>query len=118
MAITTPHYLRSSGRAIGRYLPIIARSPAYRRADLVPDLVAGAISWAVLTPVAMAYAQMAGVAPEVGLYASIASLLGSTVPSLVERLMAQTNLATFNAIQDMKQIPGLMIVRLDASSTF
>jgi MFS superfamily sulfate permease-like transporter len=58
-----------------RYLPIVAWLPGYRRADLRPDLVAGAISWAVMVPVAMAYAQMAGVPAQAGLYASIVSLM-------------------------------------------
>jgi MFS superfamily sulfate permease-like transporter len=36
--------------------------------------LAGAISWAVMVPVAMAYAQMAGLPAQAGLYASLASL--------------------------------------------
>ncbi len=44
--------------------------PSYRRADLRPDLLAGATVAAVLVPQAMAYAQIAGLPPETGLYAA------------------------------------------------
>lgn len=47
----------------------------YRSAWLVPDLVAGLTVWAVLVPEALAYATIAGVSPEVGLYAAPSALL-------------------------------------------
>ena len=39
-----------------RLVPIVAWLPAYPRADLRPDLVAGLTSWGVMVPVALAYA--------------------------------------------------------------
>jgi MFS superfamily sulfate permease-like transporter len=62
-----------------RFLPIIASLPAYQRDDLQADLVAGAIMWAVMVPVAMAYARMAGVPAQAGLSTSIASLVAYTI---------------------------------------
>lgn len=82
-----------------RYLPIVAWLPAYQRADLRPDLMAGAISWAVMVPVAMAYAQMAGVPAQAGLYASIASLIAYTLfgTSRHQKILASSTMAVMSA---------------------
>ena len=47
----------------------------YRRADLGGDAVAGVVVAIMLVPQAMAYAQLAGLPPEAGLYASMAPLV-------------------------------------------
>ncbi|MEQ8967127.1 MAG: sulfate permease [Azospirillaceae bacterium] len=47
----------------------------YRRADLTGDVTAGLITAIILVPQAMAYALLAGLPPEVGLYASVAPLV-------------------------------------------
>ena len=62
-----------------RYVPIVGWLPAYPRGDLRADLVGGVTSWAVMVPVAMAYAQIAGVPPQVGLATAFAALLGYAV---------------------------------------
>ena len=49
-------------------MPILEWLPAYRRAWLPGDLVAGAAVWAVLVPLALAYSGLLGVDPVVGLY--------------------------------------------------
>lgn len=49
--------------------------PAVRRADLLSDLGAGVTVGAMLVPQAMAYALLAGLPPEVGLYASTVPLV-------------------------------------------
>ncbi len=49
--------------------------PGYRRADLGGDVVAGLTGAAILVPQGMAYAQIAGLPPVVGLYASVLPLL-------------------------------------------
>ena len=49
-------------------MPILEWLPAYRRAWLPRDLVAGAAVWAVLVPLALAYSGILGVDPVVGLY--------------------------------------------------
>jgi SulP family sulfate permease len=82
-----------------RFLPIIAWLPAYQRADLKPDLIAGAISWAVMVPVAMAYAQMAGMPAQAGLYASLASLIAYTIfgTSRHQKVLASSTMAVMSA---------------------
>lgn len=59
-----------------RFLPILSWGPAYHRDDLRSDLGAGLTIAAMLVPQAMAYALLAGLPPEVGLYAA-------TVPVIV-----------------------------------
>ncbi len=57
-------------------LPILDWAPKYRRSDLRGDLAAGLTVGAMLVPQAMAYALLAGLPPEIGLYAA-------TIPVLV-----------------------------------
>jgi len=59
---------------VARYVPIIRWLPAYDRADLRVDAVAGVVSWGVMVPVAMAYAGLAGVPPELGLVTAFTAL--------------------------------------------
>jgi SulP family sulfate permease len=54
-----------------RYIPLLRWLPAYRRTDLPRDLIAGVITAIVLVPQSMAYAQLAGLPPQIGLYATI-----------------------------------------------
>lgn len=60
---------------IRQYLPILEWLPAYRLATLNQDLLAAIIVTVMLVPQSLAYAMLAGLPPEVGLYASIAPLL-------------------------------------------
>lgn len=64
---------------LGRYVPITAWLPAYPREWLRTDLIAGVTLWGMVVPAAMAYAQMAGVPPQVGLYTAFAALLGYAI---------------------------------------
>jgi SulP family sulfate permease len=57
-----------------RWLPILAWGRHYQPADFTGDLTAGLIVASLLIPQAMAYALLAGLPPQVGLYASIAPL--------------------------------------------
>ncbi len=59
------------GRRIEKYVPLIGWITTYQRAWLRDDLVSGVVVGAIMIPVAMAYAQMAGVPPEGGLYSAI-----------------------------------------------
>lgn len=58
-----------------RYLPALSWGRAYQREWLTGDLLAGLIVTIMLVPQGMAYALLAGLPPQVGLYASIAPLL-------------------------------------------
>ncbi|MEN3973535.1 sulfate permease [Emcibacter sp. SYSU 3D8] len=57
---------------LARYLPILVWGRAYSRRDLPGDVTAGLITAIMLVPQAMAYAMLAGLPPQIGLYASIA----------------------------------------------
>ncbi len=58
-----------------RYLPLLQWLPGYRRADLAADLLAAIIVTVMLIPQSLAYALLAGLPPQAGLYASILPLI-------------------------------------------
>ena len=60
---------------VSRYLPILGWARTYDRTVLVSDLVAAVIVTIMLIPQSLAYALLAGLPPEVGLYASILPLI-------------------------------------------
>ena len=65
--------------AVARYVPIVAWLPAYDKADLRFDAIAGIVSWGVMVPVAMAYAGLAGMPPETGLVTAFAAMTAYAV---------------------------------------
>jgi len=58
-----------------KYVPILDWLPKYQRKWLRPDAITAIVIWAVLVPQAIAYASLAGVPPQAGLYAAAAGLL-------------------------------------------
>jgi len=60
-------------------LPILTWAPQYERKNLRSDLAAGVTVGAMLVPQAMAYALLAGLPPEIGLYAA-------TIPVIIYAL--------------------------------
>ena len=60
-------------------LPVRHWLPHYERRWLRPDLIAAAAVWAVLVPEGIAYASLAGMPPETGLFAALAPLLAYAV---------------------------------------
>jgi sulfate permease, SulP family len=58
-----------------RYFPILEWGPKYSRSTLVNDLTVAAIVTIMLIPQSLAYALVAGLPPEIGLYASMAPLV-------------------------------------------
>ena len=62
-------------RGFRRGLPVLEWAAHYRRADLLGDLMAGMVVAIMLVPQGMAYALLAGLPPQVGLYASILPLI-------------------------------------------
>lgn len=56
-------------------LPILGWAPTYSRSEAQSDLVAAVIVTIMLVPQSLAYAMLAGLPPQVGLYASILPLL-------------------------------------------
>jgi SulP family sulfate permease len=66
----------------------------YRRDWLRADLVAGLIVWSVVTPQAVAYAQIAGLPPEAGLIAAPGALLGYALLGSSHTLVVSATTAT------------------------
>jgi sulfate permease, SulP family len=60
-------------RGIRRYVPVLTWLPAYERGDLRFDIVAGATVWGLLVPEMIAYAGLAGLPPQAGLYTLLAA---------------------------------------------
>ena len=60
---------------LGRYLPILQWGRGYNATVLTNDLVAAAIVTIMLIPQSLAYAMLAGLPPEMGLYASILPII-------------------------------------------
>ena len=60
---------------LARYIPALAWGRAYSRDDLPGDVMAGLITAIMLVPQSMAYAMLAGLPPQIGLYASMAPLV-------------------------------------------
>jgi sulfate permease, SulP family len=66
----------------------------YRREWLRPDVVAGIVIWSVVTPQALAYAQIAGLAPEAGLMAAPVAMLGYGLIGTSRQLVVSATTAT------------------------
>ncbi len=62
-------------KALLRWMPGLRSLLGYRRAWLTHDLLAGLVLAAALVPVGMAYAELSGLPPVYGLYASLLPLL-------------------------------------------
>jgi SulP family sulfate permease len=66
----------------------------YQRDWLRSDLVAGVVIWSVVTPQALAYAQIAGLPPEAGLMAAPVAMLGYGLIGTSRQLVVSATTAT------------------------
>lgn len=84
------------------YLPILEWGSRYNRDSLTSDLVAAVIVTIMLVPQSLAYALLAGLPPEVGLYASVLPLVAyaifGTSTALAVGPVAVVSLMTASAI--------------------
>src|SRR5580692_11872766 len=64
-----------AGPRLARFLPVASWAPAYRAAWLRSDAIAGCTIWGLLIPEGIAYASLAGLPPQAGLYTLLASLV-------------------------------------------
>ncbi len=72
---TRPIESSKTSRSLSNYIPILSWLPRYDRAWLVADIIAGLTLWGLVVPEGMAYAGIAGLPPQAGLYTLVASLL-------------------------------------------
>ncbi|MFC0279951.1 SulP family inorganic anion transporter [Falsigemmobacter intermedius] len=87
---------------LSKYLPILTWSRSYDSATLSADLLAAVIVTIMLIPQSLAYAMLAGLPPEVGLYASILPLVAyaifGTSKTLAVGPVAVVSLMTASAV--------------------
>jgi len=76
---TTTLTRQKSKRTLKSFFPIVTWLPKYKASLLQPDTIAALTVWALLVPEAMAYAGIAGMPPEYGLYAAPLALLGYAI---------------------------------------
>jgi SulP family sulfate permease len=76
---TTTITAQKPKRTFVSFFPIVQWLPGYQSAWLRPDLIAALTVWALVVPEAMAYAGIAGMPPEYGLYAAPLALLGYAI---------------------------------------
>lgn len=77
-----------------RYIPILSWLPRYDRSWLTVDAIAGLTLWGLVVPEAMAYAGIAGLPPQAGLYTLVASLLIYALLGTSRHLVVQATSAT------------------------
>jgi MFS superfamily sulfate permease-like transporter len=66
-------------KGIKSFVPIVEWLPKYQKEWLRPDVIAAFTIWALLVPEAMAYATLAGLPPEAGLYAAPLAMIGYAI---------------------------------------
>lgn len=92
---------------LGRYLPILHWGRIYDRHALTSDAVAAVIVTIMLIPQSLAYAMLAGLPPEAGIYASIAPLvlyaIFGTSRTLAVGPVAVVSLMTATAVGQVAQ---------------
>jgi SulP family sulfate permease len=79
---------------LARYLPVIQWLPRYDRSWLGADFLAGLTLWGLVVPEAMAYAGVAGLPPQAGLYTLLAALLVYALFGTSRHLVVQATSAT------------------------
>ena len=98
-----PHYrLNKSMTYLARYLPILDWGRRYDRSAFSNDMIAAVIVTIMLIPQSLAYALLAGLPPEAGIYASIAPIvlyaIFGTSKALAVGPVAVVSLLTASAI--------------------
>ena len=92
--MTTDTRTAETVTGIRRFIPILSWLPRYDRSWLSIDLIAGLTLWGLVVPEAMAYAGIAGLPPQAGLYTLLAALLVYAIFGTSRHLVAQATSAT------------------------
>lgn len=92
-------------QGLARYLPVLDWGRSYDRTALTGDLLAAVIVTIMLIPQSLAYAMLAGLPPEIGLYASILPLVAyaifGTSRTLAVGPVAVVSLMTASAVGEI-----------------
>ncbi len=72
---TQPIETANTSGGLSRLIPILSWLPGYNMAWLAGDIFAGLTLWGLVVPQGMAYAGIAGLPPQFGLYTLVASML-------------------------------------------
>lgn len=107
---------------IARFVPIVEQIQGYNSEKLSRDLIAAVVVTIMLIPQSLAYAMLAGLPPEVGLYASILPLLAYAIFGSCRTLavgpVAIASLMTASALGEVTQqgiigyLEGAMLLAL------
>ncbi|MGH2886680.1 MAG: SulP family inorganic anion transporter, partial [Solirubrobacteraceae bacterium] len=73
---------------IRRFVPILQWLPKYDRERLRFDVIAGATGWGLLVPESIAYAGLAGLPPQAGLYTLLVTLAAYAIFGTSRHLVA------------------------------
>src|SRR5499427_1716228 len=91
---------------LARFVPAVSWLPRYQRGWLAGDAIAGFTIWGLLVPEMIAYASLAGLPPQAGLYTLLASLvlyaLFGTSRQLVVAGTSASAILVFSAVTALK----------------
>jgi high affinity sulfate transporter 1 len=79
MAAAVEKPRRSAAEVVKSYIPILTWLPKYQKGWFRGDVIAALTVWALLVPEAMAYAGIAGMPPEAGLYAAPLAMIAYAI---------------------------------------
>ena len=88
-----------------RYVPISRWLPDYPKAWFRPDLTAAVTSWGVMVPVALAYAGLAGVPPELGLVTAFTAMAAYAIFGTSRHL--KVTVSSTMAVMSASAVAGL-----------
>jgi high affinity sulfate transporter 1 len=92
--MTTDTRNGENATGVKRFIPILSWLPGYDRSWLTVDIIAGLTLWGLVVPEAMAYAGIAGLPPQAGLYTLLAALLIYALLGTSRHLVVQATSAT------------------------
>jgi SulP family sulfate permease len=99
------HGQPSLAARLSRFAPVFSWAPGYNPAWLTKDVVAGFTIWGLLIPEGIAYASLAGLPPQAGLYTLLASLalyaIFGTSRQLVVAGTSASAILVYSAITDL-----------------
>ena len=106
---STPITKTTRSGGIIRYIPILSWLPTYNRGWLSADVLAGLTLWGLVVPEAMAYAGVAGLPPQAGLYTLLAALLVYALLGTSRHLVVQATSATAALLAS--SVMGVLVTR-------